>query len=169
MTHPDAAQRRQILHQFVAADDAAQKTNACVIRHLEALDRTHAWALAAHSSLYDYCMEGRGWSRGQTGIRVQVAHAGRRAPGIFDMLEAGELSVSTASMLAPKLGDLGQAAIDELLDAALGLSKRVLEEQLAARFPKPDVADSVRKVSRPRTPAPTSGLLAFAPPRCAGA
>ncbi len=165
MTHPHSDPRRQILHRFVDADDVAQQQIGRVIRHLEALDRSYAWALTARSSLYEYCMEERGWSRGQTGIRVQVAHAGRRVPRVFDMLEAGQLSVSSASMLAPKLQGLERGATDALLDAASGLSKRAVEELLAARFPKPDVPDRIRKVPRPGAPAPTSEPLALVPVR----
>ncbi len=104
-------------------------------------------------------------ARGQTGIRVQVAHAGRRVPRIFDMLEAGQLSVSSASMLAPRLEGLEQATTDALLDAASGLSKRAVEELLATRFSKPDVPDRIRRVPRPQTPAPTSEPLALLPPK----
>ncbi len=163
VNRPQPDPRRQILHRFVDADHAARQQIARVIRHLEALDRTYAWALTAHSSLYQYCMEERGWSRGQTGIRVQVAHAGRRVPRIFDMLEAGQLSVSSASMLAPRLEGLEQATTDALLDAASGLSKRAVEELLATRFSKPDVPDRIRRVPRPWTPAPTCEPLALLP------
>ena len=163
MPHRDSARRRTILQRFVTADDAAKRHIATVVRHLEAVDRTQAWALAGCSSLYDYCIEDRGWSKGQTAIRVQVALGGRRVPRLFDMLDAGELTVSSAAVLVPKLRDLPPAESRDLLDDASGLSKRAIEELLAARFPKPDVPDRIRKVPSPRVPAPTAGLLALVP------
>ncbi len=163
MHRPDTA-RRLVLDRFVAADDDAKQRIARVIRHLEALDRTKAWALEGRSSLYDFCTEDRQWSLGQTAIRVQVALAGRRVPRVFDMLDTGELSVSSAAALAPMLGELDAGEAAALLDAARGLSKRAIGELLAERYPKPDVPDRVRKVPQPRPMGPTTGALALVPP-----
>jgi hypothetical protein len=65
------------------------------------------------------------------------------------MLASGQLSLSVAGSLKEYLSE-GNAA--ELLAAVTGKSVREAREALAARFPRPDVATSLRKLPERRTP-----------------
>jgi hypothetical protein len=64
------------------------------------------------------------------------------------MLVEGTLNLTTVRLLAPQLTDVNH---EELLARAAGKSKREVEELLAHRNPRRDVAASVRKLPAPRT------------------
>ncbi|MCB9732552.1 MAG: hypothetical protein H6745_08065 [Deltaproteobacteria bacterium] len=89
------------------------------------------------------------WSEGEAAKKIQAARAARRFPLLLDRVRAGRLHLAGVVLLAPKLTD---ANAPSLIDAACGKSKREIEALLAARFPRPDVAPSIRKLpasSRP--------------------
>ena len=161
MSYDDTARRRDLLRALRAANDEANEAIYRVLRRLEAVDRTRAWAETAHSSLFAWCVGELDWSEPVTNKRIMVARAARRHPRLFDLLEVGELSFSGAVLLSPRLTD---SAGDALLEAARGLSKRAIEDMLVARYPKPDVPATIRKLPQRRPAAvgraPQPDLLA---------
>jgi hypothetical protein len=84
----------------------------------------------------------------ETDLRIHAARLSRRVPALLAHLRQGTLTLTTLQILGPKLDESNCA---ELLEAAAGLSKRKLEDMLAARFPRPDVPTFVRKLPAPRT------------------
>ena len=83
-----------------------------------------------------------GMSEDEACRRIEVARLGRRYNSIFGLLASGALTLSVAAVLKDCLTDQNQAS---LLAAVSGKSVRAAREELAARFPMPDVASSIRK------------------------
>ena len=79
----------------------------------------------------------------------------RRYPAVLGLLASGRVNLTTVRLLAPHLTRKNH---EELFAAACGKRKRQVRELLARRFPKPDVASTIRKLPAPRgvsVPAPT--------------
>jgi hypothetical protein len=110
---------------------------------------------AGYSSMHVYCTDALQMSEAETYARIHAARLSRRFPGLLTHLRQGTLTLTTLQILGPKLDD---GNCSELLEASAGLSKRKLEEMLAARFPKPDVPTLVRKLPTPRTTSPVEAL-----------
>jgi HNH endonuclease len=87
--------------------------------------------------------------------RIAVARVCRRYPGAFVRIARGELQLSALSLLAPHLTEENA---EGLFEACNRRSCDQVEELLAARFPKPDVRDSIRRLStRPEASTPDGG------------
>ncbi len=111
-----------------------------VIAHMAEVDARKLYLPRGHSSMFTYCTDVLGWSRGAAYHRIQVARAAQRFPRIIDELAAGRLHVSGAAVLAPHLrGDNA----DELVAAARGKSKRAIEKLVADRDPRPAVPTKI--------------------------
>jgi len=80
-------------------------------------------------------------------VRIRVARAARRFPRVAEALAKGDVHLSGLCRLATHLTPGNH---DELLRAARGLSKRAIDQMLAARFPRSDAPDSLRKLPAPR-------------------
>ncbi|HKO51319.1 MAG TPA: HNH endonuclease [Polyangiaceae bacterium] len=95
------------------------------------------------SSLFTYCVEALGMSEGTAGRRVAAARVCRRFPEVFERVSRGELHLCALCALAPHLS-AGNAG--ELFEACRGKTRRQIEELLAARFPRPDVREQIRRL-----------------------
>jgi hypothetical protein len=126
---------------------------AALVAHLAEFDARRLYEGAGYPSLFKYCVDVLRLSEDAAYNRIETARAARRFPAIVGMLESGTLSLTTARELARHLTQENHA---ELLVAASGRNKQQVEELLAARFPRPDIAGTVRKVPV-RTPAPVMG------------
>jgi len=118
-----------------------------LVEHLAELDVRGLYRDAGYSSLYAYCTDALQMSDAETYARIHAARLTRRFPALLALLKQGTLTLTTLQVLGPKLDD---ANCTELLEAAAGLSKRKVEEMLAARFPSPDVPSLVRKLPASR-------------------
>ena len=106
--------------------------------------------LPRRTSMWDYCLRDLGFSENSAGNRIAVARESRRFPRMLEMLRDGRIHLSGLRLLCGHLADGG----DALLDAAVGKTKREIEELLAHRFPKPAVPDQIRKLPQRAAPAP---------------
>jgi hypothetical protein len=131
------------------------RCTAALVEHLAELDVRGLHRDAGYSSLHAYCIDALQMSDAETYARIHAARLSRRFPVLLAQLRQGRLTLTTLQILGPKLDE---ANCSELLEAAVGLSKRKLEEMLAARFPLPDVRMLVRKLPTPR-PAPAAEAL----------
>ena len=95
------------------------------------------------SSLFAYCVEALGMSEGSAGRRVTAARVCRRFPEVFERVARGELHLCALCALAPHLNSENTA---ELFEACRGKSRRKVEALLAARFPRPDVREQIRRL-----------------------
>ena len=98
------------------------------------------------ASLFSYCVGALGMSEGSAGRRVTAARVCRRFPQLFEGVARGDLHLCALCALAPHLSPgLRVEDATELFDACRGKTRRQVEELLAARFPRPDVREQIRR------------------------
>ena len=134
----------QRLTALVAQDRVAE---AELVAHIGEVDARRVYAQYAHSSMHSYAVTELRLSDDAAFNRIRAARAARRYPVLFDKIASGELHLTASRMLSPHLTKENHQAL--IVDAA-HKTKREVELLLAARFPKPDVPDVVRKLPRPR-------------------
>src|SRR5450432_3079873 len=131
-----------------------------LLAHLAELDERRLYLDLGFTSLFAYCTEALGFCKSSAGRRIAVARVCRKYPDAFAHVARGELQLSVLSLLAPHLKAENAA---ELFAGCLHKSCDQVELLLAARFPKPDVRDAIRRLptrSEVRTPDGGCGLEA---------
>src|SRR6187549_369062 len=116
---------------------------AQLLAHLVELEERLLHLELGFSSLFAYCVEALGMSEGSAGRRVTAARVCRRFPEVFERVARGELHLCALCALAPHLNELNSA---ELFEACKAKTRRQIEELLAARFPRPDVREQIRRL-----------------------
>jgi hypothetical protein len=134
-----------------------REATAGLVAHLAELDARRLYLGAGFSSLFTYCCEVLHLSEPAAYNRIEAARAARRWPVILRMVGEGALSLATVRLLASHLTAENHR---ELLAAAMGKSKRQVEELLVRYFPQPDVPASVRKLPAARALLSPSGAPA---------
>jgi hypothetical protein len=134
-----------------------------VLAHLAELEERRLHLQLGFPSLFAYCVEALGLSEGSAGRRVAAARVCRRFPEAFGLVARGDLHLSALCGLAPHL-DAQNAT--ELFNACRRKTRRQVDELLAARFPKPDIREQIRRLpvrgraaaasNEPRIPAGTN-------------
>src|SRR5450432_1117751 len=114
-----------------------------VLAHLAELEERMLHLHLGFPSLFAYCVEALGLSEGSAGRRVAAARVCRRFPEAFELVARGELHLSALCGLAPHLNPQNAT---ELLSACCRKTRRQVDELLAARFPKPDVREQIRRL-----------------------
>jgi hypothetical protein len=137
------------LQHFAASE---RRGTAQLVAHLVELETRGLHIKAAFTSLFAYCCEALHLSEDAAYNRIEAARAARRFPVILDLLDSGELSVTTARMLGRILTTENHTKV---LAAASGQSKRAVEELVVQYAPRPDVPTSLRKVPERTTTAAT--------------
>lgn len=126
-----------------------------VLAHLAELEERRLHLQLGFPSLFAYCVEVLGLSEGSAGRRVAAARVCRCFPGAFELVARGDLHLSALCGLAPHLNPQNAT---ELFTACCHKTRRQVDELLAARFPKPDVREQIRRL-------PTRSPLAVEEPR----
>jgi len=121
-------------------------STASLVAHLAEMDVRELHLGMGFRSLYAYCLEELRLSESATCKRIEVARVARRHPALLDHLADGSLSLTTARMIGSHLTDDNNR---ELIAAAAGLGMRAVEDLIARRFPRPDVATLIRKLPVP--------------------
>src|SRR4051812_48912640 len=125
-----------------------------LLAHLAELDERALCIALGYSSLFAYCTEALGFCKSSAGRRVAAARVCREFPEAFARVANGELQLSVLCALRPHL----KAANASALCAACGRkSYEQVEEWLAARFPKPDVRDLIRRLPSTAVGTPDVG------------
>ena len=138
-----------------------------LLAHLAELDERRLYLDLGFSSLFAYCTEALGFCKSSAGRRIAAARACRNYPEAFARVARGELQLSVLSALAQHLTPENAA---ELFEACGNRSYEKVELLLAARFPKPDVRDSIRRLpTRTGTGTPDIGSDSNARPSTASA
>src|SRR6478609_494047 len=128
------------------------------LAYLAELDERQIFLDLGFSSLFQYCLETLGLCESTAGRHIAAARVCRNHPEVFAMVASGALHASALSLLKKHLTP-GNAS--ELFALCAHRSARKVEELLAARFPRPDVRDLVRRLTRfaiqgvPATAGPT--------------
>ncbi len=145
----------QLLEQLRIVLSRKRRTLAELVAHLAEVEERRLHLFAAHGSLFSYCVHGLGMSEDEACRRIELARLARKYPMLFSELASGRISLSVALLLKPVLSAENHR---ELLTAARGTSLRTARELLSARFPSPDVPDSVRKLPDRSLSAPSSAV-----------
>ena len=159
----------QLLVALSAIVGEGNQVTADLLAHLAELDERQLYAELgfhpfgcheARPSLWAYCVESLGLCESSAGRRIAAARVCRKFPEAFALVAMGELHISALCSLKTYVN--GENAT-ELFDLCRGKSARRVEELLAARFPRPDVRDSIRRLPMQRA-APDVGSNANGPP-----
>ena len=135
---------------------------AQLLAHLVELEQRMLHLELGFSSLFAYCVEALGMSEGTAGRRVTAARVCRRFPEAFERIARGELHLCALCALAPHLNEANAA---ELFEACIGKTRRHIEQLLAARFPRPDVREQIRRMPTPAQMRVDATSQAFLAPR----
>src|SRR5258706_5787271 len=134
---------------------SGSRTEARLIAHLAALEERRLHLEAGSSSLFDYCLHRLGLSESEAFHRITAARLARRFPAIFGLIEQRAVHLTAVCLLRDYLTPKNHR---ELLEEASGKTKLQVQEMLARRFPRPDVASTIRKLPAPRAPEPAPSL-----------
>ena len=113
------------------------------LAHMGEVDARRLHEDLGFSSLWAFCTKSLGLCETTAGRRIAAARVCRQYPEAFALVASGALQVTVLSLLKPHLNPENAAG---LFDACGGKSFRDVEELVAARFPKPDIKDSVRRL-----------------------
>ena len=126
-----------------------------LLAHLAELDERRLYLDLGFTSLFAYCTEALGFCKSSAARRIAVARTCRKYPEAFARVARGELQLSVLSLLGPHLNAENAA---ELFEGCRHQSCEQVELLLAARFPKSDVRDLIRRLpARPDTSTPHGG------------
>src|SRR4051794_24973909 len=147
---------------------AERTSTVALIVHLGEFDHRQLYRGAGFPSLFQYCVEVLRLSEDAASNRIAAARMARRFPVIVDLLTAGTLSPTTVRLISHHATPENGRA---LIDAAVGRTRRQVEEQLAWMFPKEGPRASVRPIGSPNAGAnapasrssssPGDGTLSF--------
>src|SRR3954463_15238139 len=126
-----------------------------VLAYLAELDQRQLFLDLGYPSLFDYCVTALGLCESTAGRHIAAARVCRSYPQALDQVARGDLHASALGVMK-KLLTADNA--DQLFELCMRKSTLQVEVLLAAQFPKPDVADLIR-----RFPTPNVGSQA-APP-----
>jgi hypothetical protein len=126
---------------------SSRQLGALMVAHLGEVDARRLHLLAGHGSLFAYCTRALGMSEDEACRRIDVARLARRFPVLFERLAMGQVSLSVAALLKARLDETNHL---EILAAVSGKTVVQAREVLAAWFPGPDVAASIRKLPERR-------------------
>jgi hypothetical protein len=125
-----------------------------LLAHLAELDERGLCVAMGYSSLFAYCTEALGFCKSSAGRRIAAARVCRQFPEAFTRVANGELRLSVLCALRPHLSTENAS---ELFAVCSRKSYEQVEELLAARFPKPDVRDLIRRLPTAAGGAPDMG------------
>src|SRR6185295_15301877 len=113
------------------------------LAYLAELDERELFLDLGFASLFEYCVDALGLCESTAGRHIAAARVCRNHPEVFAMVASGALHASALSLLRKHVTSENAA---ELFELCKRKSARKAEELLAARFPRPDVRDLVRRL-----------------------
>ncbi len=125
---------------------ARNQITAEFLAYLAELDRRQLFLDLGYPSLFDYCVRALGLCESTAGRHIAAARVCRDHAQALAMVARGELHASGLSLMRKHVTAENAA---ELFEACVHKSAREVEVVLAARFPKPDVADLIRRLPTP--------------------
>jgi hypothetical protein len=144
VTIPLRLSDRELEAEVARLAGCEREATASLIAHLAELYGRRLHERAGFSSLFTYCTDVLRLSEHEAYDRMKAAKVVRRYPAVLTLLASGRVNLTTVRLLAPHLTRKNQ---EELFSAASGKSKRQVQELLAGRYPRADVASSVRKLA----------------------
>jgi len=141
----------QLLSGLASIVHRRNQITAEFLAYLAELDERQLFLDLGFPSLFEYCVVKLGLCESTAGRHIAAARVCRKHPRAFELVASGSLHASALSLLKKHVTSENAA---ELFELCTHQSARKVEELLAARFPRPDVRDLVR-----RLPPRASGTL----------
>src|SRR4051812_32172489 len=113
------------------------------LAYLAELDERQLFLDLGFSSLFEYCVVKLGLCESTAARHIAAARVCGKHPEVFALVASGALHASALSLLKKHLSPENATELFELCTLR---STRKVEELLAARFPRPDVRDLVRRL-----------------------
>ena len=143
MTVPSRLSDPELVAEVTRLAQGERAATSSLVAHLAELYGRRLHERAGYASLFTYCTGVLRLSEHEAYDRMKAAKVARRYPAMLALLASGRINLTTVRLLAPHLTRENR---EELFAAACDKNKRQVQELLARRFPKPDVASSVRKL-----------------------
>jgi hypothetical protein len=134
---------RTLLRDLAAHVAKERGATAVVLAHIAEVETRGAYRAAGYSSMHAYCVGKLRLSEEAAYKRIHAARKARQFPAIFAAVADGRLHLSAIILLAPHLTD---ETADDLLRAAEHKSKFEIQQLLAERSPRPDIATRIEVV-----------------------
>lgn len=144
LSHLSDTELASELRRLVACE---RRATAALIASLAEFDARRLHVAAGFSSLFTYCTQHLRLSEGAAYRRIEAARTCRRFPIALGMLSDGALTLTTLTILAPCLTAANHV---DVLARAVHKSRRKIEIIAAELQPRPDAADVIRRLPRPR-------------------
>ena len=139
----------EVLRRELSTKAANEKeATAELLAHIAEFDERKLYLPAAYPSMLAYCRGELGLSDDAAAKRIQVARASRTCPAMLEALAEGHIHLTGLRLLAPRLTPEN---CEELLAAAAHKSKDEIEQLLAERFPKAEIAVRVEPIQQAAT------------------
>ena len=110
-----------------------KSAKAKVLEFLNEIDRRRLWVKEGYGSMYDFCIRYLGYSEGEANRRIQAARLSLRVEEVKPLLEQGEISLTSLTLLSPVLN---QENAKEILPKVVGKSSREVEVVIKEHFPE---------------------------------
>lgn len=134
------------LGKLVSAECEA---TADVVEHIAIFEDRMLFAERGFSSMFEYCTKKLGYSEGAAYLRIYAGRLSLKYPDIVRLLRSRRLHLTAIRTVGPLLTPTEGAS---LLSQASGKTERELKFIVAAKSPKPDLADVVRRLGVPKSP-----------------
>jgi hypothetical protein len=121
----------------------SRRVEADLIAHIAEVDARRLYAREAAPSMFAYCTEFLHLSEAEAWLRIRVARASRKHAMLLPMLREGRLHLSGIVVLAPHLTPDNRQA---LLQRAVHMTKRQVEELVAEVAPREDAPAAMRRL-----------------------
>ncbi len=146
----------ELLRRLSGLVQESRRVESELVAHIAEVDERRLYAREACSSMFTYCTDVLHMSEAETYLRIRVARASRKHPGLLRMLKDGRIHLTGAAKLSPHLTEANREAV---LPRAAHKSKAKIEELVAEIAPKPDVAPAIRKLPAPAQLRPDAVVL----------
>ena len=133
----------ELLYSIESLLGSQRRLTALLLSYLAEVEERRLHLRAACSSMFDFCTRRLGMSEGEAFRRITGARIARQFPEVLSLVEQRKIHLSALCLLRHHLTEENHT---ELFRDASRKSRRDLEALLAARFPKPDVPSSMRKL-----------------------
>jgi len=110
-----------------------KKATSKVLEYLNEIDKRRLWVKEGYGSLFDFCMRYLGYSEGEANRRIQAARLTQRVESVKPLLEKGEVSLTSLTLLSPVLTKENAKTI---LPQVIGKPMREVERVIHQHFPE---------------------------------
>src|SRR6188768_3440887 len=138
-----ALSNERLLAGLASVVKRRNQVTAEFLAYLAEFDERRLYLDLGFASLFEYCVQALQLCESTAGRHIAAARVCRAHPQVFAWVASGELHASALSLLKKHLTSENAA---ELFERCRRQSARRVEELLAARFPRPDVRDLVRRL-----------------------